>query len=113
MTDGSGYIYHIAEVAAWEAQRPAGSYSPASFESDGFIHCSIAKQVEGTVRRFFADRSDLLLLTIDIETLVSPLRWEEGEPGELYPHLYGPLNVDAVIEVETLKQWKVRAARGG
>lgn len=113
MTEAPRNIYHVAQQAEWDAQRPSGSYSPAAFVSEGFIHCSKKEQVGGTLRRFFAGRTDVVLLSIDTEALESPLRWEEDEPGELYPHLYGPLNLDAVIEVETLKQWEIRAARRG
>ena len=113
MTDAPRNIYHIAQQAEWEAQRASGSYKPSAFENDGFIHCSTKEQVSGTARRFFAGRNDVVLLTIDTEALSSPLRWEEGEPGELFPHVYGPLNVDAVARVEPLKQWEIRGATGG
>lgn len=95
-------IYHIAAQADWDNAQTAGAYTADSLASQGFIHCSTAAQVPGTAARFFAGRRDLLLLTIDPARLAAELRYEEGEPGQLFPHLYGPLNLDAVTEARPL-----------
>jgi uncharacterized protein (DUF952 family) len=90
-------IYHITTRADWEAARAVGAYAADSLASEGFIHCSTGAQVPGTAARFFAGRRDLVLLTIDPARLAAELRYEEGEPGVLFPHLYGPLGLDAVV----------------
>jgi uncharacterized protein (DUF952 family) len=90
-------IYHIAAQAAWAAAQSAGAYTADSLASEGFIHCSTGAQVLGTAGRFFAGRRDLVLLAIDPQRLTAELRYEEGEPGVLFPHLYGPLDLRAVV----------------
>jgi uncharacterized protein (DUF952 family) len=101
-------IFHIATRADWGAATPAGSYRPASLETEGFIHCSTREQVVGSANRFFRDRGDLVLLCIDEAKLGPALRYEApvasgGAPdlraGELFPHLYGPLALEAVAAV--------------
>lgn len=74
----------------------------------GFIHLSTQAQVHLPANRIFAGRTDLVLLYLDPERLGSPLRWEPGVPGDpeamLFPHLYGPLPVDAVVGVEDYRE---------
>ena len=94
-------LYHILATADW-SERTETYFSP-TFESDGFIHCSTAQQVEGVARRLFSGRDDLLVLTIDPGRLRSQVRYENLEGGEeQFPHIYGPLNVDAVIAERAL-----------
>ncbi|NJN18242.1 MAG: DUF952 domain-containing protein [Oscillochloris sp.] len=90
-------IYHIAEHAVWAAT--AESYRPPSLEREGFIHLSTNKQVLRTAARFYCGRTDLLLLAVDPGALQAEMRYEEAEPGEFFPHLYGPLNLDAIVAV--------------
>lgn len=92
-------LYHIAARADWAGAAGRNAYEPDSVRREGFIHCSTGAQHARTANRFFAGRDDLVLLLIDSERLASPLRYEEGEPGELYPHIWGPLNIDAVFDV--------------
>lgn len=94
-------IYHLVLRRVWEenADRP---YRADSLTSEGFIHCSFAEQVARSANRFYADAVDLLLLHIDSERLTSPLREEASDTGEMFPHIYGPLNRDAVVKGETL-----------
>lgn len=96
------FVYHIADREEWERQRPSGLYRHPSLESEGFIHCSNKEQVERTLKRFFPEVKGLVLLQIDVSKLEPELKDEEGEPGIDYPHVYGPLNVDAVTEARTL-----------
>ena len=93
-------IFHITTPEAWERQKASGSYRHASLESEGFIHCSDENQGEPTWRRIFGAAPGLVVLEIDVERLASELRYEEGEPGEFFPHVYGPINVDAVVGVK-------------
>ncbi|GAP14418.1 uncharacterized protein conserved in bacteria [Longilinea arvoryzae] len=90
-------IYHIISLADWEAARQRGSYRAASLSSEGFIHFSTRRQVPRTLAKFYAGRSGLALLCVEVARLKSELRYEEAD-GQMFPHLYGPLNLDAVVE---------------
>ena len=96
-------IYHLVPRATWE-NAPSGPYRAASLESEGFIHCSYRGQVAGSANKFYSDESEMLLLAIDPDLLNSELRDEEGRPGELFPHVYGPINREAIAEVIPLKR---------
>jgi glutathione S-transferase len=101
----SGFIYHIAIRADWERALADGEYTRSSVDrtlaEEGFIHASQASQVARTANRFYRDvAGDLVLLVIDPGRLRAELRYEDVPGAELpFPHVYGPLNVDAVIEV--------------
>lgn len=92
-------IFHITPAADWEAARAAGSYAADSLASEGFIHFSTRRQVLAVAERFYGGRAGLVLLEADPARLAAELRYEESEPGERFPHLYGPLNLDAVVSV--------------
>lgn len=95
-------IYHITLPEEWEQSTSRGHHTAASIETEGFIHCSEAGQVERSLNRFFAGRPRVLVLSIEPEKLSSELRYEPAH-GELFPHIYGPLNLDAVVGVQTLE----------
>jgi uncharacterized protein (DUF952 family) len=96
-------IYHLTPRSAWE-RSSGGPYTADSLASEGFIHCSNADQVEQSANRFFAGQSDVLVLEIDPGRLTSPLRDEPGGgPGELFPHVYGPIDRAAVVAVHPLE----------
>ena len=96
-------IYHIAEAADWEQARRDGQYTMSTrgrtLAEEGFIHASTATQVPLVADAFYRDAPDLVLLVIDTERVGSPIRYEQvpGQPDP-YPHVYGPLNLDAVLE---------------
>lgn len=93
-------ILHIVPRERWEAAVADGAeYRAESLEREGFIHFSTPGQVLATARRHFAGQRDLLLVTVDPRRLVAELRYEEVRPGERFPHLHGPLNLDAVTAV--------------
>ncbi len=69
---------------------------------DGFIHLSLADQLEGTLAKHFVGRKDLVLLAVDSEHLGERLQWEPSRGGALFPHLYGPLELDALLWHEPL-----------
>lgn len=94
-------IYHLVLRRVWEKNADL-PYRADSLASEGFIHCSFAEQLAWAANRFYADAEDLLLLHVDPERLTSPLREEPCETGEIFPHIYGPLNRDAVETVEAL-----------
>jgi uncharacterized protein (DUF952 family) len=96
-------IYHITTVEEWEAAKYSGSYSAPSLKEEGFIHCSQAKQVDGVLARYFRGKTNLIKLTIDSDRLTSPIKYELAPSiHEEFPHIYGPLNPDAVIKEERL-----------
>ncbi len=95
-----GHIFHITASSAWDAARAAGAYEPPSLEREGFIHFSAADQVARVANRAFRGQRDLVLLCVASERLAGVVRHEHAEDaGESFPHLYGPLNLDAVVAV--------------
>jgi uncharacterized protein (DUF952 family) len=100
-------IFHIALRPDWAAARAAGgpyviSTRSRTLDDVGFIHaCHSLDQVEKVRAAFYADLGDLLLLVIDTDRLAAPVRHEEAD-GDSYPHIYGPLPLDAVIDVRPL-----------
>jgi len=90
-------IYHITNPAAWKKGQTEGRYIPEGFEQDGFIHCSKMDQIAGVGQRYYAGQTGLLILGINPDKLTSKLVFENLIGGaELFPHVYGPLNLDAV-----------------
>lgn len=96
-------IYKIVDRAAWREAEAAGRFAGAPLDlRDGFIHFSTAAQVRETARRHFAGMADLLLVEVDANRLGDRLRFEVSRGGHLFPHLYGPLALDAVLRVMEL-----------
>ena len=98
MTD---HIYHITSQASWSAAQSSGAYSADSLVKEGFVHCSKADQILRVANCFYEGQSGLVILMIDPARLKPMLRWEPGsdKADELFPHIYGPLNLDAVLRV--------------
>jgi uncharacterized protein (DUF952 family) len=92
-------IFHITTREQWNHAALAGKYQADSLVTEGFIHCSTVAQLESTGRRHFAGQTGLVVLEIDPSRLRWELRWEESQ-GEDYPHLYGPLDLEAVMSVQ-------------
>jgi uncharacterized protein (DUF952 family) len=91
-----GYIYHIITSKEWHTAKERGSYSPQSFATEGFIHCSLAEQVAATATRYYLGVPDLIVLKINTQKLKSEIRTEQAPNGSWYPHIYGELNINAV-----------------
>ena len=95
------FIYHITTSEEWNAARQKGSYEAVSLKEEGFIHCSHENQVAGVLERYFAGKNDLVKLTIDIAKLKSQLIYEWSPSlAQTFPHIYGPVNTDAVVQAE-------------
>ncbi|MDZ8078123.1 MAG: DUF952 domain-containing protein [Nostoc sp. SerVER01] len=92
-------ILHITQRQQWEKATKLGSYRADSLDSEGFIHCSRSTQIVKVANRFFNNQKELVLLFIDLEKVQAEIRDEEAEIGELFPHIYGELNIDAVYKV--------------
>jgi uncharacterized protein (DUF952 family) len=104
VADVSSVIYHIAIRADWEHALEDGEYTRSSLDKtlaeEGFIHASQASQVAGTANKFYRGvPGDLVLLVIDTGLLHAEVRYEDVPGAELpFPHIYGPLNTDAVVD---------------
>jgi uncharacterized protein (DUF952 family) len=93
-------IYKICSASAWrEAERQGVYRGSADDARDGFIHFSLASQVAETARKHFAGERGLFLIEVDADALGERLRWERSRNDELFPHLYGELDLGAVIAV--------------
>jgi uncharacterized protein (DUF952 family) len=96
-------IYKICSASAWrEAERQGVYRGSADDARDGYIHFSTAAQVEETARKFFTGQIGLFLIEVDADALGSALRWERSRNDELFPHLYGELDLGAVSGVQDL-----------
>ncbi|NDJ20627.1 DUF952 domain-containing protein [Nostoc sp. B(2019)] len=92
-------ILHITQRQQWEQAKNIATYRAESLDSEGFLHCSKAMQIVKVANRFFSNQQDLVLLFIDSDKVQPEIRYEEAEIGELFPHVYGELNIDAVYKV--------------
>jgi uncharacterized protein (DUF952 family) len=93
-------IYKICPASAWREAERQGVFrgSPVDI-SDGYIHFSTASQVAETARKHFAGQTGLFLIEVDADALGDALRWERSRNDDLFPHLYGELDLGAVIAV--------------
>lgn len=90
-------VYKIAPRPLWEAAEATGVFAGASIDfEDGFIHLSSGAQVKETARLYFAGQTDLLLIAVDTAAVGDALKWEASRGGDLFPHLYAPLEFSAV-----------------
>ena len=96
----SEYIYHVTTKKEWEQAEIQNEYKPAGYEQDGFIHCSTERQVAGVLERFFQGQTNLVKLKIEKAKVDRPVLFELAEDlNELFPHIYGPLNLNSVVDV--------------
>ncbi|WP_129688179.1 DUF952 domain-containing protein [Gottfriedia acidiceleris] len=96
-------ILHIIGNKDWQNANNSGEYSPDSLNNEGFIHCSTLKQTVEIANLFFKGATDLKILCINEEITKSKIVYEDTENfGQLFPHIYGPLNLDAVFKVVDL-----------
>src|SRR5579872_4748387 len=91
-------IYILIAVADYDVAASAGFHRPASMDADKFIHASPPEQLERVANKYYLDKKDVRLLHIDPKLVKPEIRWEPATGG-LYPHIYGPLNMDAVVRV--------------
>jgi uncharacterized protein (DUF952 family) len=96
-------IYHICRRDEWQAALARGRYDGSSQDAaDGFIHFSTAAQIAASAAKHRAGQDGLVLVAVEPARLGGALRWEESRGGALFPHLYGPLPIDAVLSVRDL-----------
>jgi len=105
-------IYHITSLKAWREALQRGEYRVESLDTEGFIHCSTGIQVLPVAEKYYQGQRGLLLLVIDPALLSSSLKWEPpsgGAPplgvpeGDLFPHVYGAINLNAIVKVVDLE----------
>jgi len=97
-------IYKICPASAWrEAERHGVFRGSADDIRDGFIHLSLPSQVAETARKHFFGQTGLFLIEVDADALGDALRWERSRKDEMFPHLYGELNLGAVTGVLDLR----------
>jgi uncharacterized protein (DUF952 family) len=95
-----GLILHATSRAAWEQGRAAGTYTAPSLADEGFIHCSTPGQMTRVADFILRGQSDLVLLCIDEVRVSANVRYEGyRDDGPRFPHVYGPVNLDAIVEV--------------
>ena len=97
-------IYHLVPESHWESAQFAPEYRADSLATEGFIHCSKDHaQALAVANRLYGGHQDMLVLEVETERLTSSLKHEPSRSGEIYPHIYGPLNTGAVTGVLKLQ----------
>lgn len=96
-------IYHVTTASDWHHAKEKGSYEHPSLKEEGFIHCSQENQVAGVLERYFAGQTGLVKLVIDTDKLTSKFVFDwSPSTRDTFPHVYGPINVEAVTDVIAL-----------
>ncbi|MEZ5828727.1 MAG: DUF952 domain-containing protein [Hyphomicrobiales bacterium] len=97
-------VYKVLAEAALEAAKSEGKFLGTSDDlRDGFIHLSAGHQLADTLAKHYAGQEDLLLLSLDPDKLGASLKWEPSRDGALFPHLYAPLALDAIVATDPLE----------
>jgi uncharacterized protein (DUF952 family) len=99
-------ILHLTKCETWQSAVEKNRYEPESLLREGFIHCSKTSQILEVANAFYRGERGLVLLVIDPDQLASELKWEppaellpnHAQDGELFPHIYGSLNLEAVVK---------------
>jgi uncharacterized protein (DUF952 family) len=96
-------IYHVTTKENWQNAIAKGFYEAPSLHTEGFIHNSTAAQVQGVLARYYAGQTNLVLLHIEETKLMAELKYELAPSvNEEFPHVFGVINLDAVVKVEDL-----------
>lgn len=100
----SDYIYHVTTQEQWAEAQHLGHYDSDTLATEGFIHCSTEPQVAGVLERYYKGRTGLVKLKIEKAKVQRPLIFElAGSINEVFPHIHGALNLDAVVEVSEIQ----------
>ena len=103
----SDIVVHIARRVDWDHAHDAGVYVPPGFSEDGFIHMSRPERAQFPANAMYGRQADLVLLWIDTGRLTHRLVYEQADDAPMaFPHLYGQLNLDAVVGVSDLEPWE-------
>ena len=93
-------IYHIVLPEVWETFKDKDFYYAASLQTEGFIHCSFAEQIAPVLGRYYQNAEKVLILHLDTDKLTAKLVEEPSTNNEIYPHIYGQINNDAIVKIE-------------
>jgi uncharacterized protein (DUF952 family) len=96
-------LVHLATPEQWAEAQASGEVAPPSLATEGFIHCSTGAQLAATIERHYPHQDELVLLRLDPDAVADALRWEEGRPGELFPHVYRALRPS---DIATAIPWR-------
>jgi uncharacterized protein (DUF952 family) len=96
-------LLHICTEREWKNCENLSGYVPEQFTRENFVHCCQPDQLTGVLDRYFKGKTDLWMLTIDKNLLTSPVKFEIGPNGDTFPHVYGPINKNAIIKTEKLR----------
>ena len=98
-------LYGIGDLQTPSFAKQSGfGRAGVALKSDGFIHCCLFDQIEDVLKNWFAGKRSLVILEIDVKKMTSPVKYENFEGGlETFPHVYGPINIDAVVNVKFIK----------
>lgn len=101
--DQTQTVFHVTNEAAITRAKPTGVYDCESLAAEGFIHCCKKDQLSGVLERYYQGVTDLQVMEIDTAKLQAELVFENTVGGEeLFPHIYGKINMDAVVDVVNL-----------
>ena len=96
-------IFHVCPADSWASAAASGAYHGSADDiRDGYLHFSTGGQVRESVAKHRAGQVGLVMLAVDPDVLGGALKWEVSRGGALFPHLYGPLPIDAVVQVTVL-----------
>ncbi len=96
-------IYHVTTQQSWKSAQEKNEYEHASLEKENFIHACSREQLAGVLDRYYKNEKNLILLHIDETRLTSPLQYDHSPSvNDSFPHIYGPINIDAITETERL-----------
>lgn len=100
-------ILHLASPEDWEKAKKRGEYRSLSLDTEGFIHCATPQQLPQVADRLFPDQEGLLVLVINEDNVIPEIRYEAPEgSAQKFPHIYGPLNLQAVVRTAVLRRGK-------
>lgn len=92
-------VYHIVLPEVWDAF-DTDLYRAPSLETEGFIHCSFADQLDTVIKRYYSGAKRVVVLEVETDGLMSRVLKEPSTNNEIYPHIYGPINRDAIVSVK-------------
>lgn len=92
-------IFHIVLPEVWENFKDKNFYEAESLQTEGFIHCSFPEQIEAVLQRYYAGKEKVLILEIETEKLTSGFVEEPSTNNEIYPHIYGKINREAIEKI--------------
>jgi len=105
MSDRPAIAYKVLTADQMTALEADGTFAGAPIDiADGYVHLSTADQLDETVAKHFAGQDDLHVAAVDLAVLDEAIRWEPSRGGALFPHIYAPLPLSAVIAYGPLER---------